>query len=52
MTLKNLAVEFGESHTLAAKQAQAMLGSVMGLLVAHLKAGETVQIAASRKVAF
>ena len=79
VTLRNLAVEFSESHAMPAKQAQAMLDSVMGLLVEHLKAGEklrlsglgilevkdrpartgrnpatgeTVQIAASKKIAF
>ena len=79
VTLKNLAVEFGESHDMPANQAYAMLDGVMGLLVEHLKAGdklrlsglgilevkdrpartgrnpatgETVQIAASKKIAF
>ncbi len=79
VTLKNLAVEFGESHDMPTKQAQAMLDGIMDMLVEHLKAGdklrlsglgilevkdrpartgrnpatgETVQIAASKKIAF
>ena len=79
ITLKQLAVRFGESHNLPAKESQAMLDGVIGLLVDRLKAGdklrltglgilevrdrparagrnpatgETIQIAASKKIAF
>lgn len=79
VTLKQLAVQFGESQNLPAKEAQIMLDGIIGLLVEHLKAGDklrlsglgilevkdrpsrmgrnpatgaTVQIAASRKIAF
>lgn len=79
VTLKQLAVQFGESHDVPAKQAQAMLDGVVSLLVEHLKAGDklrlnglgilevkdrpartgrnpatgaTIQIAASKKIAF
>ena len=44
ITLKQLAVQFGESHDLPAKEAQAMLGSVVGLLVDHLKAGDKLRL--------
>ena len=44
VTLKQLAVQFGESHDLPAKEAQAMLDSVVGLLVKHLKAGDKLRV--------
>ena len=44
VTLKHLAVEFGESHELSIKQAQAMLDDVVGLLVEHLKAGDKLRL--------
>jgi len=79
ITTKQLAGELAETHGLPDKQAQAVLDSVVGLLVDHLKAGDklrlnglgilevkdraartgrnpatgaTIQIAASKKVAF
>lgn len=79
VTLKNLAVEFGESHDMPTKQAQTMLDGVVEMLVKRLKAGDklrlsglgilevkdrparagrnpatgaTIQIAASKKIAF
>jgi DNA-binding protein HU-beta len=79
ITLKQLALQIGEDHDLLPKQAQALLSSVVDLLVEHLKAGDklrlkglgvlevknrpartgrnpatgaTVQIAASKKIAF
>ncbi len=79
VTLKQLAIQFAESHDVPPKQAQTMLDGVVSLLVEHLKAGdrlrlnglgvlevkdrpartgrnpatgETIQIAASRKIAF
>ena len=79
VTLKQLAVQLGNSHDLPAKQAQAILDGVVAQIVEHLKAGDklrlnglgilevkdrparmgrnpatgaTVQIAASKKIAF
>lgn len=79
ITLKQLAIQFGESHDLPANQAQTILDDVVTLLVEHLKAGDklrlnglgvlevkdrpartgrnpatgaTIQIAASKKIAF
>ena len=44
VTLKQLAAQFGESHELSTKQAQAMLDDVVGLLVTHLKAGDKLRL--------
>lgn len=44
ITLKQLAVQFGESHDVPAKQAQTMLDSVVSLLVEHLKAGDKLRL--------
>ena len=44
VTLKQLAVQFGDTHELPAKQAQAMLDSVVSLLVDHLKAGDKLRL--------
>lgn len=44
VTLKQLAVQFGESHDLPAKEAQAMLDSVVGLIVEHIKAGDKLRL--------
>ena len=45
VTLKQLAAQFGDSHEMPAKQAQAMLDSVVGLIVDHLKAGDKLRLA-------
>lgn len=45
VTLKQLAAQFGDSHEMPAKQAQAMLDSMIGLLVDHLKAGDKLRLA-------
>ena len=79
VTLKQLAEQFSETHTMPKKQAETVLIDVVGLLVTHLKAGDrlrigglgilevknrpartgrnpatgaTIQIAASKKIAF
>lgn len=79
VTQKDLAVQLAEKHGMDKRQAEAMMGSVTGLLVEHLKAGDrlrigglgilevkdraartgrnpatgaTIQIAASKKIAF
>ena len=79
VTQKDLAAKLGEKHGMDKRQAEAVMGSVTGLLVEHLKAGdrlrigglgilevkdraartgrnpatgETIQIAASKKIAF
>ena len=79
VTLKQLAEQFSETHTMPKKQAEAVLVDVVGMLVTHLKAGDrlrigglgilevknrpartgrnpatgaTIQIAASKKIAF
>jgi DNA-binding protein HU-beta len=79
VTLKQLAEQFSENHTMPKKQAEAVLVDVVGMLVTHLKAGDrlrigglgilevknrpartgrnpatgaTIQIAASKKIAF
>ena len=44
ITLKQLAVQFGDTHEMPAKQAQAMLDSVVSLLVDHLKAGDKLRL--------
>ncbi len=44
VTLKQLAVQLGDSHEMPAKQAQAMLDSVVGLIVEHLKAGDKLRL--------
>ena len=44
VTLKQLAVEIAENHGLARKQADAVLGGTVDLLVRHLKKGDTVRI--------
>lgn len=44
VTLKNLAVEFGESHGMPTKQAQTMLDGVVDLLIEHLKAGDKLRL--------
>ena len=44
VTLKQLAVQFGDTHDIPAKQAQAMLDSVVSLLVDHLKAGDKLRL--------
>jgi len=44
ITTKQLAGQLAETHDLPAKQAQAVLDGVVGLLVDHLKAGDTLRL--------
>ena len=44
ITLKQLAVQFGDGHEMPAKQAQAIFDSVVGLIVKHLKAGDKLRL--------
>ena len=44
ITSKQLAGQLAENHDLPAKQAQAMLDGVVGLLVDHLKAGDKLRL--------
>jgi DNA-binding protein HU-beta len=44
VTLKQLAVEIAEDHGLTRKQADAVLGGMVELVVRHLKKGDRVRI--------
>src|SRR5258708_28649325 len=44
VTLKHLAASLAESHEIAKKQAEAMLGDFVGLLVKNLKKGSRIRI--------
>src|SRR3984893_5560399 len=44
VTLKHLAAPLAESHEIAKKQAEAMLGDFVGLVVKHLKKGTRIRI--------
>ena len=44
VTLKQLALQIGEEHDLAPRQAQAVLTGVVDLLVEHLKAGDKLRL--------
>jgi DNA-binding protein HU-beta len=44
ITLKHLAEQFGESHSMPKKQAEAVLMDIVGLLVTHLTAGNRLRI--------
>jgi DNA-binding protein HU-beta len=44
VTLKHLAAALAESHEIPKKQAEAMLGDFVGLIVKHLKKGERLRI--------
>ncbi|MGI4801701.1 MAG: HU family DNA-binding protein [Janthinobacterium lividum] len=44
ITTKQLAGQLAETHDLPAKQAQAVLDGVVGLLVDHLKAGDALRL--------
>jgi DNA-binding protein HU-beta len=45
ITLKQLAARIAEDHGLTRKQADAVLGDTVGLVVQHLKKGDRVRIA-------
>jgi DNA-binding protein HU-beta len=44
ITLKHLAEQFSESHSMPKKQAEAVLMNIVGLLVTHLTAGNRLRI--------
>jgi len=44
ITLKHLAEQFGESHSMPKRQAEAVLVDIIDLLVTHLKAGDRLRI--------
>ncbi len=45
VTSKQLAVELAEKHTIAKKEADALMNNVFGMVVDHLKGGNRVRIA-------
>ena len=44
VTLKHLAATLSESHDLPKKQAEAMLGELVGLVTKHLKKGDKIRL--------
>ena len=44
VTLKHLAAKLAEDHGIAKKQAEAVLGDLVGLLTKHLKKGDRVRL--------
>ena len=44
VTLKHLAARVAEDHEMAKKQAEAVLGSMVDLIVKHLKKGDRIRI--------
>ena len=44
VTLKHLAANVAESHELSKKQAEAILGNMVELVVKHLKKGDRIRI--------
>ena len=44
VTLKHLAANIAEEHELAKKQAEAILGNMVDLVVKHLKKGDRIRI--------
>jgi DNA-binding protein HU-beta len=44
VTLKHLSAALAESHEMPKKQAEAILGDMIGLVVKHLKKGERIRI--------
>ena len=44
VTLKHLAAALAEEHELAKKQADAILGDLVGLVAKHLKKGDRIRI--------
>jgi DNA-binding protein HU-beta len=45
VTLKHLAARVAEDHEMAKKQAEAVLGGMIDLVVKHLKKGDRIRIA-------
>jgi DNA-binding protein HU-beta len=44
VTLKHLAAQIAEDHEIAKKQADAILGDLVGLVAKHLKKGDRIRI--------
>ena len=44
VTLKHLAANLSESHEMSKKQAEAVLGELVGLVTKHLKKGDRIPI--------
>jgi DNA-binding protein HU-beta len=44
VTLKHLAAQLADAHTMPKKQAEAVMDDVLALLVAHLKAGDRLRL--------
>ena len=44
VTLKHLAANLSESHEMSKKQAEAVLGELVGLVTKHLKKGDRIRI--------
>ena len=44
VTLKHLSASLAEEHEMPKKQAEALLGDLVGLIVKHLKSGERIRI--------
>src|SRR3974377_668281 len=44
VTLKHLAANLSESHEMAKKQTEAVLGDLVGLVTKHLKKGDRIRI--------
>ncbi len=44
VTLKHLAAQIAEDHEIAKKQADAILGDLVGLVTKHLKKGDRIRI--------
>ena len=45
VTLKHIAASIAEDHEIAKKQAEAILGDTVGLIVKHLKGGQRLRLA-------
>ena len=44
VTMRNLAAKLSEDHELSKKQAEAVLGDLVGLITKHLKKGDRIRI--------
>ncbi len=45
VTLKHIAAAIAEEHEIAKKQAEAILGDTVGIIVKHLKGGQRLRLA-------
>jgi DNA-binding protein HU-beta len=44
VTLKHIAAQIAEAHAIPKKEAEAMMDGIIGLMVAHLKAGDRLRL--------